>query len=1114
MKRIINVLSILGLVAAPVSIGMVYSQTYAPQNVAVIQEAIASCHFPLNQPRLITFEADEGLQRLSDRQQLDQLRDWLLFAVTSGQGLKAIEINQSTYDFPPIRYGYMRPVANFEYGQTRSLYIGNGQVAALVPKAASQEERIDDLTHIADRHRKDLGTLPTTLLIFEYEISPDKQSAFLTKRETIEAQKLFSSTYGYDEAQIISLSDLQKFMSQVDDVTFAQVKDSTLILGGRKLSSYQYQGIGIEDVAAIWQSEKKIQEQIDQFEARWGAKLYNASPLEKIQIEQQARKELQQLKLVDGSGFSLDPAYDYSVLQKFMAKIKPILKELSVGNQPIITEEDIQQAEVGLSKKDEVPYLVLVDKLSKSSDTRILLLSNFASVAEQSSQFQAARYDGDLQGTEVGMVLFYTDLLMKIWGYNLNNSTLEAGIKDFNPKTEISISSIYQKELETLSSTRLWLGPRNKGFQIADEGNNLIFARNTTRIYAASSNPLKPGEEEPANAINSIFLGWWNDHYEEVARYEPQYERLNQIMKWSLLISWLNESGRGNRLGFLQEVSVKRDYWFPDWVKAQGDRLKFQYWEQIGFFERGYKGTKTEAMPLLYSEDFNLFGEPGYFYGGVSLADKKLFKTLIPLPTKSKISTLARRSNLDYGSVISQKGKLIFNNLDETTYSLTNLNRNLSQATAKAKAGTKFRSPNAELANQAFNRRVSKTASQLEIDTSIGGAELGTFSINKTGNGLKVGFLGRDIDTAHSLGLRLSRDKRSIDIALKQIETVEVVLKSNTQPPDYIVKLSGSKRWLKLTEASEGGKVKSPISLGGSGGSDPPPPPRDWQFLVGDLGDDSRNFRFSWIDDETKVKRLKDSGDFQPIYSRSPNGGAIPFDDDLKNLRDRQVAQELVNDPVKFFALKENQLKVELKRIDRLLKAGKDTKAAKHLDILIDFYGPEPQLILRQAKVELHRGRLNVKRIIPNDLGEDLLKNKQNFLDEINIRLKNDDFNFRRIETDKAFIYVQDHPGLNNLDWNVPIEQSVPSGSGARVYQVLPGEIGEVKLYLSGLGDASASSHASTQFQGSNPANALRNITQPVVGNSSEGKCKEQKSEQANLTQEKPIYVVIMPDNA
>lgn len=1103
MRRIIDVLSILGIITAPVAIGLVYSQSHTPQAAAVTHQSAVSDNFPLNQSRLITFEADEGFQRLSDRQKLDQLRDWLLLTVISRQGLSAKDINQAIYDLPPIRYGYMNPVANFEYGKTRSLYIGKGQVVALLPKGTSSAERRDDLAHIADRHRKDLGSLPTALLVFEYEISQDKQFAFVTKQEVFDAKNLFSSAYGYYEAKINSLVDIQKFMNQVDDVTFSQVKDSSLVLGGRKLSSHQYQGIRVEDVAAIWQSEKKIQEQRTQFEARWQEKFNNASTLEQAGIKQQVRQELQKLKLVNGSGFSLDPAYDYSALQRFLAKAKPILKQLTVGNQAPIAREDIQQAERGLSRKDEFPYLILVDKLSKSSNPRIISLSELASAAGTANRFQSARYDGDLQGTEVGMVLFYTDLLAKLWALNYVGTTPSRNIFDFYPLTKIQISSIYQEEMRALPNTRLWFGTQDRGFQAADEGNSLLFARNATRIYAASSNPLQPGNETTAAANLEAFLGWWNDHYEEVARYEPQYKRLNQIMKWSLLISWLNQSERGDQLSFLQGVAVKRDNWFPDWIKAQGDRLKFRHWERVGFFNRGYKGTKTEAMPLLKSEDFQQFGEIRYFIGGVSLADKALFEKRIPLPTKSEISELGKRSNLDYGFVKPQEGKLAFKTLDETEYSLKNLNRNLSEVTAEAKAGTKFRSPDAELVmvNQGVTRRVSQTVSRLEIDTSIGGTELGTFSINKTGNGFTVGFQSLDIDTAHSLGLQLSRDKRPLDIALQNIETVESVLKSTKSSPDYFIKLSDSNHWLKLTE------------VGGGGGSGPPKPPKDWQFLVGDLGDDSRNFRFSWIDDETKVKQLQESGNVKSVYSRTSEGENPKFGDDLRNRKYRQSAEDLVKDPVTFFVLKEKHFKIELKQVDRLLKAGKDTKATKYLDRLIQFYGPKPNLMLRKAIVELRQGKLNVKRIVPKELGDDLLKSKDNFLDQINGRLGKEDFNVRRIETDKAFIYIQDHPGLNNLDWNVPIEQSVPSGSGARVYQIYPGDIGGVKLHLSGLGDTSASFHASTQFQGSNPANALRYINLGNINRGSGERCNEENKDKANCPQEKPTYIVIIPDN-
>ena len=78
---------------------------------------------------------------------------------------------------------------------------------------------------------------------------------------------------------------------------------------------------------------------------------------------------------------------------------------------------------------------------------------------------------------------------------------------------------------------------------------------------------------------------------------------------------------------------------------------------------------------------------------------------------------------------------------------------------------------------------------------------------------------------------------------------------------------------------------------------------------------------------------------------------------------------------------------------------------------------------------------------------------------------------------------------------------------------------------MSGLGDTSASSHASTNFQGTNPANALRNIrpntykpTSVVAGD----QCQNDETEQEKKDnpqchqepQEKPVYVVSTPENS
>ncbi|MUG96090.1 hypothetical protein F7734_28610 [Scytonema sp. UIC 10036] len=1150
MRKIFDLLSITLLVASPVALGVVYAQTNTSSVVAQPTEATTQKNFPLNEPQVINFEPHEGFEKLTERQKLDQLRDWLLLTVITGKGLEIEKISQGIYDLPTVRYGYMSAISNFEYGTTRSLNIGDGKIVALVPKATSNAERIDDLAHIADRHRKDRGKQPKLFEVFEYEISEDKQTVVLTKRESVGGEKLFSSDYGYHQASIQNFNDFQKFITQVDDVTFAEIDGSSLTLGGRKISGEKYQGIRVEDIAAIWQSEKNIQEHPEKFNN------------------------------VNGSGFSLDPEIDYRELQKILENEKPLLQAFKIGGKPVISDQDIQKAQQGLSQNDIDPYRQLMERLDKFLQTeqgyqslregqigaeikqaikpyiaqqnrdieaerrryenryraeiealikslqeagysreqimrqiepeiqkreqklneigkniikqkdeelastqkkiiksKLVKINNLLDSPDTQS-FQAARYDGDLKGTEVGMVLFYTDLLAKLWALNYLDSTPKPEIiPDFYPLTKIKISSIYKQELEELPHTRLWFGPQDRGFQEANGGNNLLFARNATRIYAKSSKKSK-GVETTAAANTDAFLSWWNDHYEEVARYEPQYQRLNQIMKWSLIINWLNKSYHSDKLGFLQEVSVKRDNWFPDWIKAQGANLKFQQWQAVKFYERGYKGAKTETMPLLASESYQLFGQKRSFRGGVSLADRSTFYKRDILPAKSEIDEIGLRSNLKYNSVVSNEGKLTFQTLDETTYSIKNLSKNVSETTVQAETTAKFRSFNAELANQKFTRRVAQTADGVQINTSVGDTEFGNLKINKTANGFNVGFESRDIDAGSSMSLRLSKYKgNDVLAAIKEMDGVVEVRYSPEQLNNYYVKLAQSNRWIKLRE--------------GGGSGQPPVKPPKTKMAVGEP-DDGRIFHLDWLD-EAQVSQQTQG--FQKFSGNKANHQE-PFNP-------RQEAQKLIQNPLEFIAFKKLDLQQRIQNIDVALEKRDYTTAEKFINQSIKFHGKDPNLMLRKAVVEIHQGRLKVERTPPGSAKSI----NQNFLDEIRNR------NFKSIETDTEFIYVQDSPGLNNVNFTPGVAQSVPFGSGARFYKFQPGKIGGVKISQSGFGDASTSSHASTQYQGTNQGNSLRNQFRTnthlfLNKNECQEKNEKENDETANCLVEKPVYVV------
>lgn len=1087
MKKKIKILSFIGLFVATAVFIILFSSKISGENTSIkppqppcpytLEEA-----FPLNEAQLINFRIDEdSFSRLTDREQKDQLRDWLLFAVVSNKN--ADEINQSLYDLSPVRYGYMKPVSNFEYGDTRSLYIGDETVVAILPKGISNEERIDDLAHIADKHRQNLGSIPTFLEVFEYEINPEEQYALLTHKEKLKAEKIFTDKqYGYHQAEVKSLKDLSRLMSQVDDITFAQVKGSSLILGGRKIFNSEYRGISVEDVATIWKSEKKIQEQSTLFQ-------------------------------VNGSGFSLDPSYDYRGLENSLLKAKPGLESLISANPSVISRQDLQKAEEGLAKDDVVPYLKLVDKLDNSDNLNVQLFGEtlfFVFEAKNKYRFQAARYDGDLQGTEVGMVLFYTDLLAKLWALDYLDSTPEKYISDFKPLTKISstVSPIYQKEIEELPSTRVWFGHQDKGFQVADNGKSMFFARNATRIYAASSNPLQPGQETTAAASSEAFLGWWNDHYEEVARYEPEYERLNEIMKWSLLISWLNESDQGELLGFLQGVEVKNDNWFPDWVKANRKHLKFKKWDQVGFYERGYLGKATETMPLLSSESFSFFGQRIAISGGVSLADRNLFHRRSSLSPSTEVNKLSRRANLDYHSFKPGSNRFKFKTLEGTTYSLKNIDQYQASTTAHAKDGTKLRSPRSELANGEFTRQVKFTSSRLEIETEVDRTELGSLGVTRTGNGFNIGWQSRDIDEGTSLALKLSQDPRGdTENILFSDPRVNSVVKLR-DGSGYFVEMTDSKRWLKL-------------ATGGGGNRDIPP---NWQSRVGSPGDSgnggNQDFLLAWVDEQDVNKQLR-KGNAVPIGdNQDPEYGNFKsFVDDLNNEQYDEVGQKISDNPQKFRLFQLENYKANLKQIDDLLKNDLDVQAAQHIDKLIKIYGERADLMFRKAVIKIKRKRFDVEEIAPPGKGKvSKEQSRKDFLDQVNELLNNSKGKKEFVEIDREtdFIYVQDSPDLNNIDWSLPIEEVIPQIPGNnRAYRVEVGDIGDAKVGTAGFEDAIPRLNASepqpdppsptNQWEGKN----IRINTSPISNSIRQLPITEQCNKEQKKEGQKTMYIVI-----
>lgn len=608
MKTLLRWFSVIGSLVAVFLLARTFVATDTAVPPASPAAHVVFAALPVDAERVVDLDFDDAaVEARSPREQRDQALDWMLMAVLSDAGLDARQFDEATFDLPASRVGYLKPVAGFEYGSIRSRALPDGRVVVLLPSGVTEGQRNDHLAAAFDEQRKNLGEVPGSLLIFEYAYDAPRQRARLTRRADVPGAKLLEADYGYVETTIANLADLQAFMTAADDVCAVRIEGQALRVGGRRLQGHRYRGIRPEDVAALWQSERGLAKKRKAFDARWEVEYARANDHARATgmsraeadalghtLDRRMAEDERAQGVMDHSGFSLDPDVDYTALQPAFDMFVELAQSLPGGPGPT----RLAAVRDAIAQRDVGPMLKLLDEMQHGADRQASLAKKFLKEFELRLRYQAARYDGDLSGTEVGMNLFYTDLLAKLWALDFQSNAPRRVIPDFLPLGQMVPSLVFDEEIRERNSTRLWFGHQDQGFQVLGSDGGILFGRVATRVYAASSSSLAPGVETEPNAKSEQFLGWWNDHFEEVARYEQEYERLNQIMKWSAVIGWLNANAQGERLGFLADVHVDRKQWFPDWAAAHRE-LRFDLWKDVGFHAPQRMGRKTESMPIL-----------------------------------------------------------------------------------------------------------------------------------------------------------------------------------------------------------------------------------------------------------------------------------------------------------------------------------------------------------------------------------------------------------------------------------------------------------------------------------------------------------------------------------
>jgi hypothetical protein len=715
--------------------------------------------FPIHKAVEVSFEPSslDGAD-VTYRERLDQARDWLLLTILSNIGLTEQELDYFTFDLIPNRNAIWEGLANHQYGRWRSAYIGQRSVLAMVPDS-SQAFMDDAIAHILDHHRKNLGEIPDSVVVFTYRLSGHPCSGWVKRIGALAALTYYSESKGYIEGEITHAAQLADFLASTDDLTHANIKSGKITFGGRKLQARSCRNISLEDVAAIWQaaiptgSGKRqtyqanalsAQDKIEGLQRKAGdVQSLRGDLSHQFQNNDLQHRSKESIPSED-LGFSLDPHYDYPGLVAFFQANRKALEQF-------YTQAHLDAVQDSLLNLNEVPFLQLIAGLqSQSAGPFRVQADSIQYFVEKKLKYQKARYDGNLQGTQVGMHLFYTDLLAKIWTSNYLGTAPLTAIPGFTTDGSTELGNIYESDGAEVSERRLWFGPKNDGYQIGSSREELLFGRNATQIYSKSSFPLESGDEVPTTAFWAAAIQWWNNHYEEVGEFEPEYEALNAIIKWSIAIAWMNETGYSDAIHGLDSVPVARHHCFWDWARKNSS-LRFTDWDSFGTQCSGYLGSETETMDILFA-DYQNQNTAGKLWGGVSLSNRAAIRNSSSI--QKGLGPTYRKSGMNYAK--SNKSRLVTH--QENSYFFGRVKgQRVTRFTPSKQTPMRHRSY--EFRSQPVDRAVTCRPKRTEFRMRNKGADLEQVTISKENGKLSIKANRRGTDDTHQLAKGLENAK-------------------------------------------------------------------------------------------------------------------------------------------------------------------------------------------------------------------------------------------------------------------------------------------------------------------------------------------------------------------
>jgi hypothetical protein len=520
----------------------------------------------------------------------EQARDWARLGLASHLGLDTARLRDATYDTLPVRDPGFDGLAQQDIGPGRSLYDGKGVLHLLVPRDAPHQAATIGL--LLDQYRTDAGTDAPLVQVHYYQVNTATDTIDITAGPAEPVNEVRAAN-GYVTLPVDTAGELARFLARTSYLSRLELRGSELWASGWDWPTSPDARMDLADVSALQRGYTDAES--------LGAPL---------------------------PGFSLDPQH-VTTAADLLAVIPGLSREMADriiahdwAGSPFSSASDLDENIVQPALFGPVSAAAAAALSSLGLPVARAQLWALDAQLRGDPAYSQARFEGGLAGTAVGMTMNYADYVAKTWVSGVGTGIPPEATTGFVPDTTAAtVWSECDANPPPSEMGRLWFGENDSA--VRSDANQISLGDEPVRLYARSYGP-DGNEVQPSYSVGRALV-WWDQNYQAIADYDPEYQHLDQIMRWSDAIDWL-VSKTSAALPRLPDDQIPSNLTFEAWYHQ---RHELRERSAIDFVSppaaasrRGSYPTTTyaESIAHLPSRTFLSCGA-GYIEGGISLGD-------------------------------------------------------------------------------------------------------------------------------------------------------------------------------------------------------------------------------------------------------------------------------------------------------------------------------------------------------------------------------------------------------------------------------------------------------------------------------------------------------------